>query len=304
MKVGISITSAYPTGSGREGATSMVARARAAAEAGLDSLFVGDHHVVPTSYYQNTPMLGRLLAEWDHRHAGALFLLPLWNPVLLAEQVATLACITRGPFILQCALGANDYQFKAMGANIKVRPSAFEQSLRVLRALWKGETVSLNGIWKFENAKISPLPPEKIEVWIGASAPNAIERAARLGDSWLAEPGLTLRGASEKLHTYKGAVDRQKKEVPKTIAIRRDIYVAESDKDARQVRELVKAKGYRGFDNDALIIGDASAVAGAFCHFYDLGYTDIIVRNLHRSPERALASTEKLMLVREKLGIK
>ena len=143
MKVGISITSAYPTGSGRDGATSMIARARAAAEAGLDSLFVGDHHVVPTSYYQNTPMLGRLLAEWDHRHAGALFLLPLWNPVLLAEQVATLACITRGPFILQCALGANDYQFKAMGANIKVRPSAFEQSLRVLRALWKGETVSL-----------------------------------------------------------------------------------------------------------------------------------------------------------------
>lgn len=304
MKVGISITSAYPTGSSREGAARMVARARVAAEVGLDSIFVGDHHVVPTSYYQNTPMLGRLLAEWDERPAGALFLLPLWNPVLLAEQVATLACLTNGPFILQCALGANEHQFKAMGANIKRRPSAFEQSLEALRALWQGETVSLNGVWKFENAQICPLPPEKIEVWIGASAPVAIERAARLGNAWLAEPGLTLNSAAKKLNTYKEAIYHLNKELPKTIAIRRDIYVAESDKDAEQVRRLVKENGYRGFDSDALIIGDASAVANAFSKFDELGYTDIIVRNLHGKQEKALASTERLMAVREKLGIK
>jgi hypothetical protein len=45
---------------------------------------------------QNTPMLGRLLAEWSDRPAGALFLLPLWNPVLVAEQVGTLAAIAAG----------------------------------------------------------------------------------------------------------------------------------------------------------------------------------------------------------------
>jgi hypothetical protein len=44
---------------------------------------------------QNTPMLGRLLAEWSDRPAGALFLLPLWNPVLVAEQVGTLAANRR-----------------------------------------------------------------------------------------------------------------------------------------------------------------------------------------------------------------
>ena len=75
----------------RAGARWMVERARAAADAGLDSLFVGDHHNVPVPYYQNVPILGRLLAEWDDRPAGALFLLPLWHPVLLAEQIGTLA---------------------------------------------------------------------------------------------------------------------------------------------------------------------------------------------------------------------
>ena len=76
----------------------MIERARAANGAGLDSLFVGDHHSTgPGVYYQNVPILGRLLAEWGDQPAGALFLLPLWHPVLLAEQIGTLASIADGP---------------------------------------------------------------------------------------------------------------------------------------------------------------------------------------------------------------
>jgi len=80
----------------------MIERAATARRAGLDSLFVGDQHVSPTPYYQNTPMLGRLLAEWGEAPAGCLFLLPLWHPVLVAEQIGTLTAIARGPFIMQC----------------------------------------------------------------------------------------------------------------------------------------------------------------------------------------------------------
>ena len=90
-------------------------------DAGLDSLFIGDHHNVPVPYYQNVPMLGRLLAEWDDRPAGALFLLPLWHPVLLAEQIGTLASIASGPFIMQCALGGGAEQFDALGVSMRAR---------------------------------------------------------------------------------------------------------------------------------------------------------------------------------------
>ena len=86
----------------------MIERAAAARRAALDSLFVGDQHVSPTPYYQNTPMLGRLLAEWGEAPAGCLFLLPLWHPVLVAEQIGTLAAIAQGPFIMQCGLGWGD----------------------------------------------------------------------------------------------------------------------------------------------------------------------------------------------------
>lgn len=297
MKIGISIASNYLVKDVRSGAHHMIERAKAANLAGLDSLFVGDHHVVPIPYYQNTPMMGRLLAEWDERPAGALFLLPLWNPVLAAEQISTLASIAEGPFIMQCGLGEDENQFRAMGANIKNRPSAFEQSIASLRSLWSGETVSSHGRWKFSDAKISPLPPVPIDIWIGASATVAIERAAKLGDAWLAAPGLTFDDAKKAMDIYQDALATQNKST-NTIAIRRDIYVAESEKDANETLDLIRSKGYRGFDPEALMIGDFQTVAQKMQEFESIGFTDIIVRSLHRDPEKALESINRLSKVK------
>ena len=81
MRIGISICSNYRVDDPRQGARYMIERAAASRAADLDSLFAGDHHVTPTAYYQNNAILGRLLAEWGDKPAGALYLLPLWNPV-------------------------------------------------------------------------------------------------------------------------------------------------------------------------------------------------------------------------------
>src|ERR1700746_2075787 len=125
MKVGISLTSNHPdVKDSRQGARWMIERTAAAHRAGLDSLFVGDQHVSPTPYFQNTPMFGRLLAEWGNAPAGCLFLLPLWHPVLVAEQIGTLASIAQGPFIMQCGLGWGEARFAAMGATLRTRRPA------------------------------------------------------------------------------------------------------------------------------------------------------------------------------------
>ena len=205
MRVGISLTSRHDVADPREGARWMIERAQAARRAGLDSLFVGDHHAVPEPYYQNVPMLGRLLAEWDAKPAGCLFLLPLWNPVLVAEQVGTLAAIARGRFIFQCGLGTDEAQFLAMGANIKQRPSAFEESFAIVKSLLAGETVSSERRFVLENARVTPRPAEPVEYWIGASARVSIDRAARIADGWLASPGLTIAGAREQVGWYLGS---------------------------------------------------------------------------------------------------
>ena len=116
--IGISIRSSYGRGiAPREGTAQILQRAQAASEANLDSLFLGDHHATQTPYYQNVPMMGRLLAEWRGPEAGILLLLPLWQPVLAAELITTLASLTESRFILQCGIGYGTPQFAAMGAD-------------------------------------------------------------------------------------------------------------------------------------------------------------------------------------------
>src|SRR6202030_4421785 len=245
MRVGISLSSNHPdVKDTRQVARWMIERVAAARRAALDSLFVGDQHVSPTPYYQNTPILGRLLAEWGAAPAGCLFLLPLWHPVLVAEQVGTLAAIAQGPFIMQCGLGWGDDRFLAMGANMRTRPSAFEEALDIVRRLLAGETVSSSGRFRIAGASLALRPAEPVEVWIGASAPPAIDRAARLAEGWIASPGLTREEARVQADLYRersAACGRQ----PGAIALRRDVYVGTSSAEAQEVLERALRQGYR-----------------------------------------------------------
>ena len=138
-------------------------------------------------------------AAWNPDVTGALFLLPLWNPVLVAEQIGTLAALTEGRFVMQCGIGSGRAQFAAMGVDVKDRRRLFEHHLAVVRALLAGEEV--------DGVRIAPVPSEPVDVWIGATAPAAIERAARLGDGWLAAPALTLEQAARQIDGYRAACD-------------------------------------------------------------------------------------------------
>ncbi len=301
MRIGISVTSSFGVRDARLGARYMVERARAARDAGLDSLFIGDHHVTSVPYYQNSPMLGRMLAEWGSNPAGALYLLPLWNPVLVAEQTATLASICEGRFIMQCGLGGDARQSGGMGVDIRFRPSMFEESLATIRALWAGESVTADGRWRLHKSRIAPLPPEPIDVWIGASANTAIERAARLGDAWLADPGMDLETCRTRMNLYRAACERHGRS-PSTIAIRRDVYVGESASEARSSMAPYIAKGYRGFSPDALLIGDVAEIAARVAELGSIGFTDVIVRNITTDQSQALATIERLAEVRERVN--
>src|SRR6201998_384323 len=280
MRVGISLTSNHPDMTDPRGAARwMIERAAAARRAALDSLFVGDQHVSATPYYQNTPMLGRLLAEWGEGPAGCLFLLPLWHPGLVPEQIGTLAAITRGPFIMQCGLGWGDARFAAMGANIRTRPSAFEEALDIVRRLLVGETVSSSRRFRIAEASLALRPAEPVEVWIGASAPPAIDRAARLAEGWIASPGLTREQARAQAELYRercAAYGRQ----PGATVLRRDIYVGESSSEAQAVLQHAIGRGYRGMSAEALIAGSVEEVAERFHTFGQMGYTEISVRHL------------------------
>jgi len=293
VRLGVSLRTAYGTDDHRLGAQWVIERAIAARDAVLDSLFVGDHHATgPFPYYQNVPMLGRLLAEWDERPCGVLMLLPLWHPVLAAEQIGTLASIAKGRFILQCAIGGGEQQFAAMGAELRTRPSKFEHALTTIRALLSGEEV--------DGARVAPITPEPLEVWIGATADAAIDRAARMGDGWLANADVVPDEARTQAAAYREACERHGR-TPTAVAIRRDVHVGADADDATRVAKPIIDAGYRGFRPEACTSGSVEQVAEQLAAYGEMGYSDLIVRHLAEDQSEVLGSIERLGEVRELL---
>jgi alkanesulfonate monooxygenase SsuD/methylene tetrahydromethanopterin reductase-like flavin-dependent oxidoreductase (luciferase family) len=189
-----------------------------------------------------------------------------------------------------------------MGANVKTRPSAFEEALAMIRALLAGDTV--DGGQRFpgiQQAHIDPQPPEPEDIWIGGSVEASIDRAARLGDAWLAGPELTPDAADRFARYYLDRCEAHGRQ-PTAVAIRRDIYVGESDAEAEATAGSIVRGGYRGFSPDAVTYGGPATVADKFASLARLGYTDVIVRQLSVPQEAALASYAHLAQVRTLLA--
>ncbi len=296
MKIGISVTSSHAVTDPREGARNMIARARAAREADLDSLFVGDHHVTPSPYYQNNVILARMLAEWGDKPFGALYLLPLWHPVTLAEQIGTLASLAAGPFIMQCGLG-DERQGQAMGIDMSKRVGMFVSSIRTMRGLWRGEAVDEDRYWQIKQARISPVPTASVDVWVGSIAEPAMARTARIAEGWLAAPSLTPPQAGEAVLRYRQFCAEFNRE-PTATAIRRDFYVGESAEAARQIAAPYIEQGYRGISPDALLVGSVEEVAEQIRALAAQGYTDVIVRNLSKDQQQCIDAIHRLAEVK------
>jgi alkanesulfonate monooxygenase SsuD/methylene tetrahydromethanopterin reductase-like flavin-dependent oxidoreductase (luciferase family) len=301
VRVGISIGTTFESGDYRLGPRSVLEQALAAARAGLDTLSMGDHHSTgPVSYVQGVPMLGRVLSEWDTRPAGCLFLLPLWHPVLMAEQIGTLAALAAGPFIVQAGLGGGSAQFRAMGVRLGDRVRLFEEGVGAVQALLRGEGVD-SAPWGIAGARIAPLPPDGTEWWIGGTAPAAIDRAARLGDCWYGNADLTLETAASTLALYRDACARHGRQ-PVRLPIRKDVFIAETAAEAEKVGDQLMNSGYRGFDRAAVAYGDPDGVAEQLSVFGDLGFTDVIIRTMTVPARAAIRSVELAGEVRRQLN--
>lgn len=293
MQVGISIASAHPGVKDAGVAQVMVERAKAAARAGLSCLTLGDHHVTgPVPYAQNVPMLARLLAEWDDRPAGCLFLVPAWNPVLMAEQIGTLAAIARGPFIVQTGLG-DRHQLDAMGVEVPHRGQQLEATIKVVQALLAGERVDQERLG-IRGAAVAPRPPRRLEWWIGAHTEPALDRAARLGDGWYGDAGLERATARDQLAGYRAACERHGREPGRTI-IRKDVLIADDDAHATRMGQALIDAGYRGgWPRESVAFGDPEHVAEQLAVFAGIGFSDVIIRVMTPVPQEEAIRTIEL----------
>lgn len=300
LRIGLSVTSRLDVDDPRDGAADLLARAAAADRAGLDLLCIGDQHGVPVPYFQNVPTLARMSAAFAGPQLGALFLVPLWHPVLLAEQVGTLAAFAPGRFVLQAGLGGGRNQFDAMGVPLAGRAARYDEALQVIDALLRGETVSSER-FGIVDARVSPRPAEPVEWWLGAGSPAALDRVARLRATWYGNADLTPTSARSLLEEFRAACARHD-HTPERLAVRKDVIVLDDDAEARRLGDELMEAGYRGLEADAVAYGSPDRVAEALSVYDELGFTDVVVRTMAVPPAIAHRSIELVGEVRRLLG--
>jgi alkanesulfonate monooxygenase SsuD/methylene tetrahydromethanopterin reductase-like flavin-dependent oxidoreductase (luciferase family) len=299
VRFGLSLTTAHPQSADpQQCVRDLLERVQVARDVGLHSIWVGDHHITQHHYLQNLPLIARISAVSGQMQIGALFMLPLFQPILLAEQVATLDVICEGRFTLKTAVGGQQDAHAAFGIPWKERAGRFEECLEIMRKLWTSDKVTHEGkYWRFANVTMNPKPVQNpLPVWIGADADRPVRRAARVADAWLIAPWLWPELCQERISFYRRALQEYGRSVPE-LPIRRDIYVAPDLATAKRHTEPVIQTGYRGFTTDrlrALIIGGPEEVIAEIEKYRALGCNHFLFRHVVNDQSQMLSSIRLL----------
>ncbi|MDX2170465.1 MAG: LLM class flavin-dependent oxidoreductase [Deltaproteobacteria bacterium] len=160
---------------------------------GLDIVVLSEHHGVEDGFMCSPVTLAAAVAG---RTRGiqiniAAVLAPLHDPVRLAEQIATVALVSRGRLSIVAGLGYRPEEFEMAGVDRKKRGTLLEECVTVMRQAWRGEPFE----WRGRTVCVTPKPPSEPMVLIGGSTEKAAKRAAKLragffpaiGDPALAE---------------------------------------------------------------------------------------------------------------------
>jgi alkanesulfonate monooxygenase SsuD/methylene tetrahydromethanopterin reductase-like flavin-dependent oxidoreductase (luciferase family) len=183
---------------------------RAASTMGFAWVSIGHHWVShPTVWPQPIPMLARLAPETGQmRVKTSMLLLPLLNPVDVAENAVTLDHITHGRLDLGVAIGYRERELEAAGLGRKDRVPKLEESLAVMKRLWAGEEVTYEGTYiRMAGARLGfgpcqrPHPPLEM----GAQSVGATRRAARLVDTVFFGPQVAWADIGRLVGVYRDA---------------------------------------------------------------------------------------------------
>ncbi|CAB4856712.1 unannotated protein [freshwater metagenome] len=159
-----------------------------AEELGYGCVWLTEHHFAEDGYTPSPLVLGGAIAARtkEMRISTSLMLLPLHDPIRLAEDAATLSLLSGGRFDLGLGIGYRQIEFDTFGRKVSHRPSLMEEGCEVIRRAWSGESLEMNGKrFSYPDVTVYPIPEHRPKLLIGAMGGPAIERAARLGEGFL-----------------------------------------------------------------------------------------------------------------------
>ncbi|HEY7755048.1 MAG TPA: LLM class flavin-dependent oxidoreductase [Actinomycetota bacterium] len=169
-----------------------VAMARAAEEAGFDSIHVGDHLLYrddgrpERGPWDAWTLLAALAAVTERVRLGPLVAcLAFHQPGVLARTAAAVDEISGGRLVLGVGAGWNETEFRAFGLPFDHRVDRFAEAFAIVRGLLDGERVTLDGrFWRVADAVLLPPPARRPPIVVGSTGPRVLEIALPHAEGW------------------------------------------------------------------------------------------------------------------------
>lgn len=194
MKFGVILPN-YGAGTSTE---EILAVTKAAERLNFDSVWTTDHILLPEEesqrfgiLYEALTTLAFLAGSTTKINLGiSALVLPLRDPLLVAKQIATLDCLSKGRMMLCVAAGWAEGEFSNLGQSFSNRGRRLDEGIQLLRTLWgveEGDPISFAGqYFQFEQSIFSPKPVQEggPPIWVGGNSAAARSRAVTLADGW------------------------------------------------------------------------------------------------------------------------
>jgi alkanesulfonate monooxygenase SsuD/methylene tetrahydromethanopterin reductase-like flavin-dependent oxidoreductase (luciferase family) len=198
---------------------------------------IGQHFLYgDLRWLQPVPLLARLAADVDAnvRLVTQILIAPLYHPVMLAEEIATLDVVTEGRLVFGAGLGYRAEEFDYLDVPYKQRAGRMDESLELMIKLWtedevtfSGKYFQLEGVTPHLRPVQQPYPP----IWIGAHSLAGARRAGRFGDGYACPPETPVHEVLERYAAVKEGFEARGKEFgPQPL--RRNVLVADSREEA------------------------------------------------------------------------
>jgi alkanesulfonate monooxygenase SsuD/methylene tetrahydromethanopterin reductase-like flavin-dependent oxidoreductase (luciferase family) len=257
---------------------------------------------------QIMPAMAFLAAEAKGMVIGPnILILPLLNPMHVAEEAATLDVLTGGNYVLGTGLGYRETEFTAFGIPLAERAGRFAESVALMRKLWAGGKITHEGkFFTIRDAGLSlkPSRPGGPPIYIAGLVDSAVRRAARIGDAWLVANASSIQEITPRMHTYRAAL-KEYGRPPLEFPIARECYVGSTQASAFAecqaaleykyaayaawgMTSPLEGTSFEDFAKDRFIIGDKASVRDEILRYTELlGVDHFIMRSQWPGLEQA-----------------
>ena len=188
---------------------STIEQLRWAESLGIGSAWFSEHHFAPDGYCPSPLVVAAAAANATStmRLGTNLMLLPLHDPLRIAEDAAAVSLLSGGRFDLGVGLGYRQMEYEAFGRSIRHRPSLMEEAVEIIRTAWSGDEINTTGRrFHLRGVTMAPAPDAPPRLLMGGLAEPAIQRAARLADGFLSTQDASI-DTFERAHDALGRAD-------------------------------------------------------------------------------------------------